>query len=79
MDQPLTGISVRIAITALDEKHITETIAKPATCISDKFSIRTTQNKQFPDRSKLNEVHLHYKQLNELHFWIACTTWKKKN
>ena len=30
--EPLTGIFVRIATIALDEKHITETTAKPATC-----------------------------------------------
>lgn len=32
---PLTGIFVRRATNALDVKHITEVIAKPATCLQN--------------------------------------------
>lgn len=35
INQPLTGISVKIATKALDVKHTTEVTAKPATCMWD--------------------------------------------
>jgi hypothetical protein len=45
--QPLTGISVRRATTALDVKHTTETTARPATCISWKILQNLTTIKLF--------------------------------
>lgn len=61
---------VRIATIALDEKHITETTAKPATC---KFSIIKSDIK-FTVKFKPKEVHQYFKQFNELHSKIEGIT-----